>query len=385
LLAGLLVSGCGSEPDRDVAPAESSTSPTTEAVDGPPPLAMPEANVEQIHDNERAPLHHAAARGDAALVERLLAAGGPVDPVDQRGDTPLALAVLAEHVEATRVLLDAGADVHHRSEFNTPLLHRAIAADVAPAIVRLLLDDGARVDVRDEEKQTPLHVAAKWGRRDLVEVLLAHGADVNARDRYGVTPLHETCGLTAQHIEIARILLDARADPLAADRQGDTPLDWALDLGDDGVDLVALFRGVPVDDAIDASAVADPPATLPIYHSIENGDSDAVREWIAVGTDVNAVDRDGYAALHYAAYFDRRPIARMLLDAGAEANASTQSRVTPLHVAARRGSADVVRLLLEHGANPLAVDATDATPLELAVRFDRRAVIQLLREHEPEK
>jgi ankyrin repeat protein len=39
---------------------------------------------------------------------------------------------------------------------------------------------------------TPLHRAAGWGHKEIVELLLAKGADLNAKDDVGTTPLDLT-------------------------------------------------------------------------------------------------------------------------------------------------------------------------------------------------
>jgi ankyrin repeat protein len=60
------------------------------------------------------------------------------------------------------------------------MLHEVIARDhgVGVALATILLDAGARTDVRDEFlKSTPLGWACRWGRIALVELLLARGAD----------------------------------------------------------------------------------------------------------------------------------------------------------------------------------------------------------------
>ena len=60
------------------------------------------------------------------------------------------------------------------------MLHEVIARDhgVGVALATMLLDAGARLDVRDELlKSTPLGWACRWGRRELVSLLLARGAD----------------------------------------------------------------------------------------------------------------------------------------------------------------------------------------------------------------
>ena len=46
------------------------------------------------------------------------------------------------------------------------------------------------VDCKDVYNNTPLHEAALWGRKDLVQYLLAKGADPKVEDKYGRTPLY---------------------------------------------------------------------------------------------------------------------------------------------------------------------------------------------------
>jgi len=50
-------------------------------------------------------------------------------------------------------------------------------------LATMLLDAGARLDVRDDLlKSTPLGWACRWGRRELVSLLLTRGADPIERD-----------------------------------------------------------------------------------------------------------------------------------------------------------------------------------------------------------
>ncbi|TYZ66798.1 hypothetical protein PybrP1_001022 [[Pythium] brassicae (nom. inval.)] len=55
--------------------------------------------------------------------------------------------------------------------------------------VCILLARGADVNARDRTMQTPLFLAIRNSRSEIVEELLAHGADVNAQDDALVTPL----------------------------------------------------------------------------------------------------------------------------------------------------------------------------------------------------
>jgi ankyrin repeat protein len=88
------------------------------------------------------------------------------------------------------------------------MLHEVIARDhgVGVALASLLLDAGARTDVRDEFlKSTPLGWACRWGRVALVELLLARGADaMEAGAEPWATPL--AWAERRHHAEIASIL-----------------------------------------------------------------------------------------------------------------------------------------------------------------------------------
>jgi ankyrin repeat protein len=70
---------------------------------------------------------------------------------------------------------------HHRAPgYGQTMLHEVIARDggVGVALATILLDAGARLDVRDTLlESTPLGWACRWGRVDLVKLLLARGAD----------------------------------------------------------------------------------------------------------------------------------------------------------------------------------------------------------------
>merc|ERR1719296_258052 len=77
-------------------------------------LMLEYPKVEQKIDSkdcqQRTPLHYAAAMGYVNIVRRLLAHGAKLDPQDDKGATPLLLAVQFEWAEAAQALIDTGAN-----------------------------------------------------------------------------------------------------------------------------------------------------------------------------------------------------------------------------------------------------------------------------------
>ena len=57
-------------------------------------------------------------------------------------------------------------------------------------IIRILLRNGAQVDARAREQQTPLHIASRLGNVDIVLLLLQSGAQVDATTKDLYTALH---------------------------------------------------------------------------------------------------------------------------------------------------------------------------------------------------
>jgi ankyrin repeat protein len=94
--------------------------------------------------------------------------------------------------------------------------------------------------------------------------------------------------------------------------------------------------------------------------------------------DVNAPQRDGATALHWAAHWDDLETARLLLAAGASADVADHYGVTPLGLACANGSTAMVDTLLKARANPNAVQASGETPLMIAARTGTLAVVQSL-------
>ena len=117
--------------------------------------------------------------------------------------------VRKNRIDEVRTLILQGVDVNSRDVFgDNSGLHWAASLGLAE-MARLLIDNGADLDIRNHDRNTPLHWAAVEGQKELVVILIAHGADVNARGKGGWTPLRwaEAHGQK----EIARILMAAGA------------------------------------------------------------------------------------------------------------------------------------------------------------------------------
>ena len=86
---------------------------------------------------------------------------------------------------------------------------------------------------------TPLGLASYFGHYDIVKMLLAKGAEVNiySKNEMQVAPIHSA--VSADNLEIARLLLENKADPNLIQSHGITPLHEAA--GNGNTEMVQLL------------------------------------------------------------------------------------------------------------------------------------------------
>ncbi|CAN1196845.1 BRCA1-associated RING domain protein 1 [Linum perenne] len=119
---------------------------------------------------------------------------GSIDEPLEDGDTALHLACLYGYSSCVRVLLERGANIEVKDEDGAIPLHDACAGGYTE-IVQLLLNhaNGSEAVKRmletiDDEGDTPLHHAARGEHSEIVTLLLDSGASVTRTNSYGKIP-----------------------------------------------------------------------------------------------------------------------------------------------------------------------------------------------------
>ena len=110
------------------------------------------------------------------------------------------------HRKTCELLIAKGADVTTKERTNSTALHLAAKAGslrTARALQNCLLP--STIDERDKDKNTPLHIASRYNRVDVVRFLLDKGADVTARNVRNMTCLD--IAIEWEYEEIAKTLV----------------------------------------------------------------------------------------------------------------------------------------------------------------------------------
>lgn len=192
----------------------------------------------------RTPLHYGAQYGFRVVCETIIEYLKKWDMFDvcqgidgsnwqdDEGWAPLHLSVVSGHPLTTKTLLaaekswrsneeDKAAIRKHISK-SSAVLALATKADFVD-IVELLVDAGVDINYQDEQGETALHVAARFGHAQCAEILLAGSVYQKANTElaestYSWTPLFIAC--VDGHLKVAQLLIEHSADLEKLDSSG---------------------------------------------------------------------------------------------------------------------------------------------------------------------
>ena len=198
----------------------------------------------------RMPLHYAAQYGFVVLCQVVMAkmqewgqfnVENGIDAAewqDKEGNAPLHLAVIGGHPLTTKSLLQGedwqgfnDAKTHGRRSITKSSAVLAIATKANHfKIVRMLVEAGVDVNWQDENHETALHIAARYGHEGCARVLIEgspeQSADLGLVEKtFSFTPLH--IAAVDGHLAIAKLLVEAGADAGKTDSFGWTAKEHA--------------------------------------------------------------------------------------------------------------------------------------------------------------
>ncbi|XP_044296756.1 serine/threonine-protein kinase TNNI3K isoform X2 [Varanus komodoensis] len=109
-----------------------------------------------------------------------------------------------------------------------------------------------------------------------------------------------------------------------------------------------------------------------------NGNKSHIRTLMLKGLRPSRLTRNGFTALHLAAYKDNAELLTALLHSGADIQQVGYGALTALHIATIAGHHEAVDILLQHGAYVNVQDAVFFTPLHIAAYYGHEQVTRLL-------
>jgi ankyrin repeat protein len=246
--------------------------------------------------------------------------------------------------------------------------------------IRTIISQGQNPDIRNENQETPICLAAKYGCLEIVRILANASSDINARDIDGLAPLHKAFLIPAlngvsrdlikKKLGVVKFLLAMGADVNAKDNGGRTPLIFFAmlyrDMEERDQEMQSFFEAF-----IDAQAdlnVQDNEGETALNWSAGGKYEAIAKLLIHSGADVNVKNDQEMMALHWATIEGNENVALLLIDSGSDIHVKNKSGATALLYASLRGQANVVAALLKRGVE-VNIEAVGLTPLHAATGF----------------
>jgi len=236
-------------------------------------------------------------------------------------------------------------------------------------IVRLLLLQGADLNIRDVRGCSALHLTVDCPqneviRRQLVEILCMAGAELNYQTKTGETAL--SLSLRNKNLEIFKLLLGKSADVLIANFEGWTLLHIAAEMNIcEALDMMEQAAGGCLKQMSEKRIVGNGMTALHVAAKSANFE---MVNFLVERKLFNLLDRDEEerSVLHVAVENKQLAKVRFSLDKGWVIDEPASAGSTCLHLAVRNNHPEALELLLAKGADSGIPDATGFTPLEVA-------------------
>ena len=366
------------------------------------------------------------------IVKLLVENGADLDIQDNEGKTALIWAVKKEYFKIVKLLVENRADLDIQdNEGKTALIWASIKENFK--IVKLLVENGADLDIQDNEGKTALIWAVKKEYLEeghfeeeyflkiekeyleIVKLLVENGADLDIQDNEGKTAL--IWAVKKEYFKIVKLLVENRADLDIQDNEGKTALIWAsikenfkivkllvengadLDIQDNyGRTFFGFARqnsnrpnqtaliGLLQKYGTGSNAFVEARQFLnqQLLDVAKKGDKKALYTLIENGADLNIKDNEGRTALIWASIKENFEIVKLLVENGADLDIKDNEGKTALIWASIKENFKIVKFLVENGADLDIQDNSGRTFFRIAIQIsspNKNNYIDLIKKH----
>jgi ankyrin repeat protein len=273
--------------------------------------------------------------------------------------------------------------INEKDKDGNSFLHLAVRADNAD-IVKFLVSKGANVNIKDIYGQTPLQLAVLSDNIEVVIQLVSNGAEINIKNSIGKSPMHDA--VYHGHFQIVKYLISQGAEINSKDIRNKTPLHVAVIDNKAEISKYLITKGAEVN-------VKDGDGKSCLHYAAINKNLELIKSLVSSGANVNTRDKYNRIPLHSAAdegYFE---IVKYLILKGSEIDTKAAFYVrvgsieltlgfTPLHIAARNGHLEVVKYLVYQGADVNLKNNEDKNALNLAKERGNQEIVAFLESSE---
>ncbi|KAI3326000.1 ankyrin [Xylariaceae sp. AK1471] len=321
--------------------------------------------IESMNSYRLTALLLAVIRGYGEMVALLLEWGADADTRDIYDGPPLLRAVDENSLECVRILVEHGVDYKFKDCHGRGILH-GCANHGRSTIMRYLLMNLKDLDpdVQGDRGETPLHDAVFRNTEAVARVLLEYGARTDIKDKNGNTPLR--MARDANLDRLFDLLKSARLKEIEAEKR------LQRSIGPDGgadsfkhprrADTLTEDHKISFEAAVQRLSGND----LEIYLDEMGAD---------LAEAINDPTRELLQTTIKSQQFNNL---RILLDRGADINSRDKWGHTPLHTAIRSGHYETAEFLLDRGCNINERDLLHRSPLNFCISLYFKPMLAFL-------
>jgi ankyrin repeat protein len=299
------------------------------------------------------PYHLAALNGDMKTIQGI--SSSEINETDERGLTPLHVAILGNQIKCALFLIENGADVN----VQTTVILSSNGGQDRDRVKSVFNGDNAtewHLVMPFDSKVAPLHLASAFGLDDVVVSLLGHKAKVNQKSNGGALPIHYAA--LQGHGKIVDILLDNKSK------------------------LDAKIKSQSVAGWFDADMTI-------LHAAAQSGNCGTIKKILEKGCSVSEYTKGGCGVLFFAARSGNPEAVKLLLEAGAVPQTDDPRYFNdPLNEIILRGDVHSAALLIPNMPQLNGIEAMEAgrkvflwqPPIRAAIRYQNTAMIELLLE-----
>ncbi|KAJ5598089.1 hypothetical protein N7537_008173 [Penicillium hordei] len=301
------------------------------------------------------PLMIAARQGKTGLVRWLLAKGADFSLLDNHNCSALWYAIKKGVLKGVQEIIQRDPPLDILTKDGATLLEAALENT---AILELLLDSGAPVNLRNGDSLSAINVAVVQQNVEAVKLLLKRQPDLEYRDTAGWTPILDAVGCVG-NAEITRLLAEGGANLQSTNRSGHGVLHFAMSQDPSILQVLLEFRK-----SIDLE-MRDQDGNTPLLLGRDDHLVN-IRLLLRAGADINAQNRNKISSLMSAVISRQRETVDLLLkQPDVDVNTTCPSMGTALVLACRRLDVELVVRLIAADAD-LEASGPLTTPLMAA-------------------